>query len=152
MPELPDIAAYLTALEPRVLGEPLVGVRIASPFLLRSVTPPLADVEGRRIVGLRRLGKRIVFDFEGDLHLVLHLMIAGRLHWRPSVASLASRTSLAAFEFPDGTLLLTEAGSKKRAALHLVRGEEALAEHARGGLEVLESDLESFRAALTREN
>ena len=152
MPELPDVAAYLTALQPRVVGRPLLHLRLASPFLLRTFDPPITAIEGKRIVGLRRLGKRIVFDFEGDLHLVLHLMIAGRLHWRPSVASLASRTSLAAFEFPDGTLLLTEAGSKKRAALHLVRGEEALAEHARGGLEVLESDLESFRAALTREN
>jgi len=152
MPELPDVAAYLTALQPRVVGRPLLHLRLASPFLLRTFDPPITAIEGKRIVGLRRLGKRIVFDFEGDLHLVLHLMIAGRLHWRPSVASLASRTSIAAFEFPDGTLLLTEAGSKKRAALHLVRGEEALAEHARGGLEVLESDLESFRAALTREN
>ncbi len=152
MPELPDVAAYLTALQPRVVGRPLLHLRLASPFLLRTFDPPITAIEGKRIVGLRRLGKRIVFDFEGDLHLVLHLMIAGRLHWRPSVASLASRTSLAAFEFPDGTLLLTEAGSKKRAALHLVRGEEAVAEHARGGLEVLESDLESFRAALTREN
>ena len=152
MPELPDVAAYLTALQPRVVGRPLLHLRLASPFLLRTFDPPITAIEGKRIVGLRRLGKRIVFDFEGDLHLVLHLMIAGRLHWRPSVASLASRTSIAAFEFPDGTLLLTEAGSKKRAALHLVRGEEALAEHARGGLEVLESHLESFRAALTREN
>src|SRR6266508_1205995 len=152
MPELPDVAAYLTALQPRVVGRPLLHLRLASPFLLRTFDPPITAIEGKRIVGLRRLGKRIVFDFEGDLHLVLHLMIAGRLHWRPSVASLASRTSIAAFEFPDGTLLLTEAGSKKRAALHLVRGEEAVAEHARGGLEVLESDLESFRAALTREN
>ncbi len=152
MPELPDVAAYLTALQPRVVGRPLLHLRLASPLLLRTFYPPITAIEGKRIVGLRRLGKRIVFDFEGDLHLVLHLMIAGRLHWRPSVASLASRTSIAAFEFPDGTLLLTEAGSKKRAALHLVRGEEAVAEHARGGLEVLESDLESFRAALTREN
>ncbi len=152
MPELPDIVAYLTALEPRVVGQPLRQLRLGSPFLLRTFDPPITSVEGRRVIGLRRLGKRIVFDLEGDLHLVLHLMIAGRLHWRHSVESLASRTSLAAFDFPHGTLLLTEAGSKKRAALHLVRGEAALAEHARGGLEVLESDLESFRAALTREN
>jgi formamidopyrimidine-DNA glycosylase len=152
MPELPDIVAYLTALEPRVVGQPLRQVRLGSPFLLRTFDPPITAVEGKRVVGLRRLGKRIVFDLEGDLHLVLHLMIAGRLHWRPSVENLLSRTRLAAFDFPEGTLLLTEAGSKKRAALHLVRGEAALAEHARGGLEVLESDLESFRAALTREN
>jgi formamidopyrimidine-DNA glycosylase len=152
MPELPDIVAYLTALQPRVVGQPLRQLRLGSPFLLRTFDPPITAVEGRRVVGLRRLGKRIVFDLEGDLHLVLHLMIAGRLHWRPSAASLASRTSLAALDFSDGTLLLTEAGSKKRASLHLVRGEAALAEHAREGLEVLESDLESFRAALTREN
>jgi formamidopyrimidine-DNA glycosylase len=152
MPELPDVVAYLTALQPRVVGQPLVHLRLASPFLLRTFDPPIRAVEGKRVVGLRRLGKRIVFDLEDDLHLVLHLMIAGRLHWRGSATGLASRMSLAAFDFPGGTLLLTEAGSKKRAALHLVRGEEALAEHARGGLEVFGSDLESFRAALTREN
>jgi formamidopyrimidine-DNA glycosylase len=152
VPELPDIAAYLTALAPRVIGEPLVGVRIASPFLLRSVDPPLAEAEGRRVVGLRRLGKRIVFDLEGDLHLVLHLMIAGRLHWHPGGVEFARKRSLAAFDFPAGSLTLTESGSKKRASLHIVRGEAALAEHARGGLEVLESDLTSFRRALTREN
>jgi formamidopyrimidine-DNA glycosylase len=152
VPELPDIAAYLTGLEPRVVGQRLVGVRLASPFLLRSVDPPLAQAEGRRVVGLRRLGKRIVFDLEGDLHFVLHLMIAGRLHWRPGGAALGTRTSLAAFDFPEGTLTLTESGSKKRASLHIVRGEAGLAEHARGGLEVLESDLSGFREALTREN
>ena len=152
MPELPDVAAYLAALEPRVSGKPLVGVRLASPFLLRTVNPPLADAEGRRVIGLRRLGKRIVFDLEGDLHLVLHLMIAGRLHWRPEGAPLAGRTSLAAFDFPRGALVLTEAGSRKRASLHLVRGETALAEHARGGLEVLEAEPDAFRAALTRES
>jgi formamidopyrimidine-DNA glycosylase len=152
VPELPDIAAYLTALEPRVVGQRLVRVRLASPFLLRSVEPPLAQVEGSRVLGLRRLGKRIVFDLEGDLHLVLHLMIAGRLHWRPAGAALATRTSLAAFDFPEGALVLTEAGSKKRASLHIVRGEAGLAEHARGGLEVLESDLSGFREALTLEN
>jgi formamidopyrimidine-DNA glycosylase len=152
MPELPDIAAYLVALEPRVVGEPLVRLRLASPFLLRSVDPPPGEAEGRKVVGLRRLGKRIVFDLEGDVHLVLHLMIAGRLHWKTAAAPLAKRTSLAAFDFPEGTLLLTEAGSKKRASLHVVRGEPALAEHSRGGLEVLESDPASFRAALTREN
>jgi len=152
VPELPDVAAYLTALEPRVVGRPLLEVRLASPFLLRTFEPPITSVVGKRVVGLRRLGKRIVFDLESDLHLVLHLMVAGRLHWRPRGAGLAGRSSLAAFDFPEGTLVLTEAGSKKRAALHLVRGEEAVSEHARGGLEVLESDLASFRAALTREN
>lgn len=152
MPELPDVVAYLTALAPRVVGQPLVQVRLASPFLLRSVDPPLRTAEGKRVTGLRRIGKRIVFDLEEDLHLVLHLMIAGRLHWKPGGVSLATRTSLAAFDFPDGTLLLTEAGSKRRASLHLVRGESALAEHARGGLEVLDADLASFRSALTRES
>ncbi|HSE62555.1 MAG TPA: DNA-formamidopyrimidine glycosylase family protein [Thermoanaerobaculia bacterium] len=152
MPELPDIAAYLVALEPRVVGQPLVSLRLASPFLLRSVDPPPREAEGREVVGLRRLGKRIVFDLEGDVHLVLHLMIAGRLHWKTAAASLATRTSLAAFDFPGGTLLLTEAGSKKRASLHVVRGEAGVAEHSRGGLEVLDSSAESFRAALTRES
>lgn len=152
MPELPDIVAYLTALEPRVVGSRLVRVRLASPFLLRTFDPPITAVEGTRVEGLRRLGKRIVFDLEGDLHLVLHLMIAGRLHWKPSVTGLTTRTTLAAFDFPDGSLLLTEAGSKRRASLHLVRGEAAVADHGRGGLEVLEADLAAFRAALTREN
>jgi formamidopyrimidine-DNA glycosylase len=152
VPELPDIAAYLAALEPRVVGRPLVRVRLASPFLLRTFEPPINAVEGKKVVGLRRLGKRIVFDLEGDLHLVLHLMIAGRLHWKRSVTNLTARTSLAAFDFPDGTLLLTEAGSKKRASLHLVRGEKAVANHGRGGLEVVDADLAGFRAALTREN
>jgi formamidopyrimidine-DNA glycosylase len=152
MPELPDVVAYLTALEPRVLGKRLAGVRLASPFLLRTFEPPIKAVEGKKVVGLRRLGKRIVFDLEGDLHLVLHLMIAGRLHWKESVTNLKARTSLAAFDFQEGTLLLTEAGSKKRASLHLVRGEEAVAEHGRGGLEVLDADFADFRAALTREN
>ena len=152
MPELPDVVAYLAALEPRVLEKRLVGVRLGSPFLLRTFEPPITAVAGKKVVGLRRLGKRIVFDLEDDLHLVLHLMVAGRLHWKTSVPGLASRTSLAAFDFADGTLLLTEAGSKKRASLHLVRGEGALADHARGGLEVLDADLAAFRAALTREN
>jgi formamidopyrimidine-DNA glycosylase len=152
VPELPDVAAYLTALEPRVLGRRLDGLRLASPFLLRTFDPPITTVAGKRVIGLRRFGKRIVFDLEDDLHLVLHLMIAGRLHWKARGAGLATRTSLAAFDFEDGTLLLTEAGSKKRASLHLVRGEEALAEHERGGLEVLEADREQFRSALTREN
>jgi len=152
VPELPDILAYLTALEPRVVGQPLVRVRLASAFLLRSFDPPITAAEGKRVLGLRRIGKRIVFDLESGLHLVLHLMIAGRLHWKPGGASVATKTSLAAFDFPEGTLVLTEAGSKKRASLYIVRGEAGLAEHARGGLEVLESDPASFRATLTREN
>lgn len=152
MPELPDVVAYLTALQPRVLGKPLAGIRLGSPFLLRTFDPPITAVAGKKVVGLRRLGKRIVFDLEGDLHLVLHLMIAGRLHWKESVTGLTARTALAAFDFPHGTLLLTEAGSKRRASLHLVRGEEAVAEHGRGGLEVLDADLAGFRSALTREN
>jgi formamidopyrimidine-DNA glycosylase len=152
LPELPDIAAYLVALEARVVGKPLERVRLGSPFVLRSVDPPLPEVEGRRVVGLRRLGKRIVFDLEGDLHIVLHLMIAGRLHWKTEAVPVAAKNSLAAFDFLDGTLLLTEAGSKKRASLHVVRGEAALAEHARGGLEVLEADRDAFRMALTHEN
>ena len=152
MPELPDVVAYLTALEPLVVGKRLLRVRLGSPFLLRTVDPPITAVDGREVVGLRRLGKRIVFDLSGDLHLILHLMIAGRLHWKKAVPGLTARTSLAAFDFADGTLLLTEAGSKKRASLHLVRGEGAVAEHGRGGLEVLDADLSAFRAALTREN
>jgi len=152
MPELPDIAAYMSALEPRVLGQALTRVRIASPFLLRTVDPPLADAEGQRVVGLRRVGKRIAFGTENGLWLVLHLMIAGRLHWRAASARLGGRMNLAAFEFPNGSLLLTEAGSKKRASLHVVRGEDGLAEMNPGGIEVFESSLESFRAALTTEN
>src|SRR5262249_40979107 len=126
MPELPDIAAYITALEPRILGQQLTQVRIASPFLLRSVQPTIAEVEGRSVLELRRIGKRIAFGVEGDLWLVLHLMIAGRLHWRSPQVRLAGRQSLAAFDFPKGSLLLTEAGTKRRASLYLVAGEEDL--------------------------
>ena len=152
MPELPDIAAYLVALEPRIVGKPLVGVRIASPFLLRTFDPPIATAEGKTVRRISRLGKRIVFELDGDLFLILHLMIAGRLHWKPAGTRLGGRTSLAAFDFPDGSLVLTEAGSKKRASLHFVRGEAALSQHSRGGLEVLESGPDAFRAALTRGN
>ena len=148
MPELPDIEVYLRALEPRVVGEPLESIRLASPFLLRSVTPPLAEAEGRAVSGLRRLGKRVVFELEGDLFLVLHLMIAGRLRWRKRGARPPGRMGLAAFDFPAGTLILTEASKKKRASLHLVAGEEALAEHDPRGLEVLESTAEEFAARL----
>jgi formamidopyrimidine-DNA glycosylase len=152
VPELPDVQAYLEALEPRVLGRALVRVRLKSPFLLRSVSPPLSAVEGRRVVGLRRLGKRVVFAFEGDLFLVLHLMIAGRLRWRDEPPKIGSKAVLAVFEFETGHLLLTEAGSKKRASLHLVEGEAALAAHDPGGVEPLESDLAGFRAALVEGN
>ena len=151
MPELPDISAYLTALESRVLGQRLVRIRIASPFLLRTVDPPITEVEGKVIRGLRRIGKRIAFGMENDLWLVLHLMIAGRLHWRPSPAKLSGRVNLAAFDFSNGSLVLTEAGSKKRASLHVIRGEEGLRAIDPGGIEVFESDLPIFRAALSTE-
>src|SRR5262245_56182080 len=138
MPELPDIVVYLECLERRAKGRTLQRVRLLSPFLLRSVEPPPAAVEGRTVRGLRRLGKRIVFALEPDLFLVLHLMIAGRLHWKPPGARPPGKVGLAAFDFPDGTLTLTEAGSKRRASLYVVRGEADLARHNPGGLEVLE--------------
>jgi formamidopyrimidine-DNA glycosylase len=152
MPELPDVVVYLDCLRPRVVGQPLQRVRLASPFLLRSVEPPLAVAEGKTVQGLRRLGKRLVFELEGKLFLVLHLMIAGRLHWKAPGAKPPGRIGLAAFDFPGGTLLLTEAGTKRRASLHLVCGEDQLAEHQPGGLEVLDADHGAFRAALRREN
>ena len=152
MPELPDIAAYLTALERRITGEPLENVRIASPFLLRTVDPPLSAVEGKRVRELRRVGKRIAFGFEDDLWIVLHLMIAGRLHWRAAGASVAGRNQLAAFDFPKGSLVLTEAGAKRRASLHVIRGEEGLRAIDPGGIDVFESDLTAFRSALMAEN
>ena len=143
---------YLDCLEPRVKGQALEKVRLASPFLLRTVEPPISAVSGKRILGLSRLGKRIVFSLEDDLYLVLHLMIAGRLHWKPAGAKIPGKVGLAAFDFPTGTLLLTEAGSKKRASLCLVKGASKLARHNPGGLEVLEADEASFRAALVKEN
>ena len=156
MPELPDIAAYITALEPRILGQPLERVRIASVFLLRTVDPPLASAEGRTVTALRRIGKRIAIGLEnkqnGDLWLVLHLMIAGRLHWKPPGAKLAGRIALAAFDFPTGSLVLTEAGSKRRASLYVLRGEAALEAIDPGGVEIFATDLAGFRAALTAEN
>jgi formamidopyrimidine-DNA glycosylase len=152
VPELPDIAAYISALEPRIVGQPLQRVRLASAFLLRTVQPPVADVEGRTVRELRRVGKRIAIGMENDLWVVLHLMIAGRLHWRPPAAKLAGRNSLAAFDFPDGSLVLTEAGSQHRASLHILRGEEGLRSADPGGIDVFSSDLDSFRAALTAEN
>ena len=152
MPELPDIALYLGALAPRVVGSRLERLRIASPFLLRTAEPPVADLAGRQVVAVRRIGKRIVLAFDGDTFVVLHLMIAGRLHWKPAGAQIPRRAGLAAFDFPNGTLLLTEAGSKHRASLHVVRGREALAAHDRGGLDVLTATLEQFREALVRES
>ena len=152
MPELPDIAAYITALEPRILGQPLQHIRVASPFLLRTAQPPLASSEGRNVEQLRRIGKRIAIGVENDLWLVLHLMIAGRLHWRAPEAKLAGRQSLAAFDFPRGSLVLTEAGSKHRASLHVVSGEENLSSFDAGGIDVFAADLESFRTVMTAEN
>ncbi len=152
MPELPDIAVYLDCLAPRIVGQRLEKARIASPFLLRTVEPRPAEAEGRRVTGLRRLGKRIAIGFEDDLFFVIHLMIAGRLHWRAAGAALPGKRGLAAFDFPGGSLVFTEAGSKKRASLHVVHGAVALAVHDPGGIEVLESDGAAFAAALRRTN
>ncbi len=152
MPELPDITAYIAALEPRIVGQKLERARLGSPFLLRTVQPPLTSAEGREVEKLRRIGKRIAIGLEGDLWLVLHLMIAGRLHWKARDAKLGGRHNLAAFDFPNGSLTLTEAGSKRRAALHMISGEDNLASLDAGGIDVLASDLDSFRAALTAEN
>ena len=152
MPELPDVVVYLEALESRIAGARFERARLATPFLLRSVDPPLTEASGRRVVALRRLGKRLVIGLEADLFLVLHLMIAGRLHWRKPGDKVPGKIGLAAFDFSSGTLVLTEAGTKRRAALHLVRGEAGLRDHDRGGLEVLDADLPAFRAALAREN
>jgi formamidopyrimidine-DNA glycosylase len=152
VPELPDILAYVEALKPRVVGGRLESVRLSSPFLLRSVDPPLKEAQGKRVRGVRRIGKRIVLELEDDLFLVLHLMISGRLHWKTRGAKIAGKAALAAFDFENGTLLLTEASSKKRASLYLVRGEKALREFDRGGVEPLEADLPAFRETLVREN
>jgi formamidopyrimidine-DNA glycosylase len=152
MPELPDIAADITALESRIVGESIEHVRLASPFLLRTVEPPLASVEGRKVRELRRIGKRMAIGVEDDLWLVLHLMIAGRLHWRAAGAKIAGRNQLAAFDFPNGSLVLTEAGAKRRASLHVLQDEEGLLAIDPGGIEVFDSDLSSFQGALTAEN
>ena len=167
VPELPDIAAYITALEPRVVGQPIQRIRVASAFLLRTAQPPLSSVDGRVVRELRRIGKRIIFGlngglnggfdgdgFDGDLWLAVHLMIAGRLHWKPAQAKLAGRNHLAAFDFPNGSLLLTEAGSKRRASLHLFNREADLQTLDAGGIDVFapSTDLNSFRAALSAEN
>ena len=152
MPELPDITAYISALEKRVIGQPLEHVRLGSPFLLRTVEPPLAKAEGRVVERLRRVGKRIAIGLEGDLWLVLHLMIAGRLHWKKRDAKLGGRQNLAAFDFPHGSLVLTEAGSKRRASLHVISGEENLVSLDAGGIDVFAASLDSFRTVLTAEN
>jgi formamidopyrimidine-DNA glycosylase len=152
MPELPDIAAYLSALSPRILNQPVEHVRLASPFLLRTIQPALSDAEGRTVRTLRRIGKRIAIGVDGDLWLVLHLMIAGRLHWRPPGAKLGGRQNLAAFDFPNGSLVLTEAGAKRRASLHVVAGQEGLDSINPGGVDVFSIDLETFRALLAFEN
>jgi formamidopyrimidine-DNA glycosylase len=152
VPELPDIAAYIIALEERILEQPIEQVRLASAFLLRTADPPLSSVEGRTVHSLRRIGKRIAIGVDGDLWLVLHLMIAGRLHWRPPQAKLSGRQNLAAFDFPSGSLVLTEAGSKRRASLHVIRGEEPLRAIDPGGVEIFSTNLDGFRTALTFEN
>jgi formamidopyrimidine-DNA glycosylase len=152
MPELPDILLYLHALRPRVVGRRVSGVRLVSPFLLRSIEPPLSTVEGRLVTDLHRLGKRVVFEFEGDLFLVFHLMIAGRFRWKPTGAPVPGKVGLLAIDFDAGTLIMTEAGTKRQASLYVVQGRDALARHNPGGLEVLNTDVASFRAALQREN
>src|SRR6266702_3522116 len=152
MPELPDITIYLEALAPRIVGQPLERARIVSPSLLRTVDPPLAAAEGRKVVALRRIGKRIVWEMEGQLFLVFHLMIAGRFKWRPAGTSAPAKVGLASFDFPSGTLLLTEASPKKRASLHVVNGEAGLAAHNPGGLDVIAADLATFKTRLQSES
>jgi formamidopyrimidine-DNA glycosylase len=152
MPELPDISAYLSALQPRIVGQPLTHIRIASPFLLRTVHPTIEETEGHTVRALHRIGKRIAIELDNGIWLVLHLMIAGRLHWRPLDAKLGGRTNLASFDFPNGSLVLTEAGSKRRASLHLFANEAAAKEIDPGGIDIFTTDLATFRAALTEEN
>jgi formamidopyrimidine-DNA glycosylase len=152
MPELPDILAYIDALDSRITGQPLDRIRLGNPFLLRTIDPPPAALEGRTVRQLRRVGKRIAIGVDGNLWAVLHLMIAGRLHWRPPHAKLAGRQMLAALDFPGGSLTLTEAGTKRRASLHIVRGEENLQSLDAGGIDVFATDAATFQAALTTEN
>jgi len=152
VPELPDIQLYLHALRTRIIGHPIENVRLASPFLLRSIDPPLDSIRGQTIVALRRLGKRIVFELQGEVFLVFHLMIAGRFRWKPSRAPIPGKVGLLALDFAHGTLVLTEAGTKRRASLHVVQGLEALSRHDPGGLEVLEADFSAFDEALRRDN
>jgi formamidopyrimidine-DNA glycosylase len=152
VPELPDIELYLHALRPRIAGQRLQKIRLASPFLVRSFDPPIQSADGRLIRGVRRLGKRVVWEMEDDLFLVIHLMIAGRFKWKEPGAKVPGKVGLAAFDFPNGTLILTEAGSKRRASLYLVKGERALAEHDPGGIDVLQSTIGDFANVLGREN
>ena len=152
MPELPDVTIYLEALQARIVGQRLEKIRLVSPFLLRSVEPPISAAHGKTVTGLRRIGKRMVIQLEGDLFLVIHLMIAGRFHWKKIGAKIQGKVGLAAFDFPNGTLALTEASTKKRASLHVVQGEQALREFDRAGLEVLDASQEDFRNALQKEN
>ena len=152
MPELPDITIYIEALEARLLNQPLEKIRLASPFLLRSFEPPILSAEGKKVRGFQRIGKRIVFELEDDLFLIFHLMITGRFHWKKRGSVVPRKFGHAAFDFPTGTLLLTEMGTKKRASLHFVKGRENLLEHDPRGLEIFAADLKAFRAALTREN
>jgi formamidopyrimidine-DNA glycosylase len=152
MPELPDVLLYIDSLQPRVLNQTLERVRLSSPFVVRSVDPPISTINGRKVLRLRRLGKQIVFEFDDELFLVIHLMIAGRFQWKERGAKIPGKLGLAAFDFPTGTLLLTEAGSKKRASINVVQQERNLAAFDRGALEVLDSSLEEFRDTLTREN
>src|SRR5437016_218999 len=147
MPELPDVVVYVESLEARILGQQLESIRLVSPFVLRSALPPIAEASGKSVIGIRRMGKRIVLALEGELFLVLHLMIAGRLRWQPRIGKLP-RIALAVFEFANGTLVFTEAGTRKRASMHLVQGEGALGEFDMHGLEVLDADLADFKARL----
>ena len=151
MPELPDVTVYVEAIAKRIADQPLLKLRLGNPFVLRTVDPPPSDLAGKRVLDVRRLGKRIVIGLESDLFIVIHLMIAGRFKWLPPGAKIPGKLGLAAFDFPNGTLLLTEAGSKRRASIHIVRGEEAVRAHDPGGIEPLDISFEDFRAALTRE-
>ncbi len=152
MPEFPDLELYLSALAPRIVGQPLQRVRLGSPFVLRTVEPPLAGTWGRKVVAVRRIGKRLVFELEGELFIIIHLMIAGRLQWKPADAKLPGRAGLAAFDFPEGTLLLTEVSTKKRASVHVASGEASLRTFDRGGLEVMTAHLDDFAARVRLEN
>jgi formamidopyrimidine-DNA glycosylase len=152
MPELPDILLYLHALRPRIVGQRITGVRLVSPFLLRSIDPPLASIEGRRVTGLHRIGKRVVIEMEGELFLVFHLMIAGRFRWKPAGAPVPGKIGLLAIDFENATLLMTEAGTRRQASLYVVQGRDALARHDPGGIDVMNIDLPTFVEALKREN
>ena len=152
MPELPDILLYLHALRPRIVGQRITGVRLVSPFLLRSIDPPLASIEGRRVTDLHRIGKRVVIEMEGELFLVIHLMIAGRFRWKPAGAPVPGKIGLLAIDFENATLVMTEAGTKRQASLYVVQGREALARHDPGGIDVMNIDLPTFVEALQREN